>query len=42
MFIIQFLPICLADLAWAWLYHLSRNVIDRWEDLKDIFTGTYM
>jgi hypothetical protein len=28
LFIIQFLPIYLADMARAWLDHLSRNTID--------------
>jgi hypothetical protein len=39
MFIIQFLLIYLADSARAWLDHLSRNVIDGWEDLMEIFTS---
>jgi hypothetical protein len=39
LFIIQFHPIYLADLARAWLDHLSRNVIDSLEDLKKVFTG---
>jgi hypothetical protein len=30
LFIIQFLPIYLADSARAWLDHLPRNVIDCW------------
>jgi hypothetical protein len=25
----------------AWLDHLLRNTIDNWEDLKEIFTGSY-
>jgi hypothetical protein len=45
-FIIQFLPIYLADMSRAWLNHLPKNSIDWWEDLKEIFTsnfqGTYM
>jgi hypothetical protein len=45
-FIIQFLPIYLANTARAWLNHLLRSTIDSWEDLKDFFTdnfqGTYM
>jgi hypothetical protein len=44
--IIQFLPIYLADTSRAWLYHLPKNSIDYWEDLKAIFTsnfqGTYV
>jgi hypothetical protein len=44
-FIIEFLPIYLADMATAWLDHLSRNMIDSWEDLKEIhidnFQGMY-
>jgi hypothetical protein len=46
LFSIQFVPIYLADMARAWLDHLPRNIIDRWEDLKEIFTnnfpGTYV
>jgi hypothetical protein len=46
VFIIKFLPIYLTDTARAWPDHLSRNMIDSWEDLKDIFTvnfqGTYV
>jgi hypothetical protein len=41
LFIIQFLSIYLADSAKAWLDHLPRNVIDSWEDLKEIFTGNF-
>jgi hypothetical protein len=39
LFINQFLPIYLANLARAWLDHLLRNMIDCWEDLKEVFTG---
>jgi hypothetical protein len=46
LFIIQFLPIYLADMARTWLDHLPRNTIDSSEDLKEIFTsniqGTYV
>jgi hypothetical protein len=38
LFIIQFLPIYLADTSRAWLNHLPQNSIDCWEDLKEIFT----
>jgi hypothetical protein len=41
LFIIQFLPIYLADSTRAWLDYLLRNVIDNWEDLKEIFTGKF-
>jgi hypothetical protein len=41
MFIIQFLPIYLANLARAWLDHLSIDVIDSWEDLKEIFISNF-
>jgi hypothetical protein len=34
LFIIQFLPIYLADTSRAWLDHLPRNSIDCREDLK--------
>jgi hypothetical protein len=40
-FIIQFICINLADTARAWLDHLPRNLIDYWEDLKEIFTGNF-
>jgi hypothetical protein len=46
LFIIQFLPIYLADTSRDWLDHLPRNSIDCWEDLKEILTdnfkGTYV
>jgi hypothetical protein len=41
LFIIQFLPIYLADSTRAWLDHLSRNVIDSWDDLREIFAGNF-
>jgi hypothetical protein len=41
LFIIQFLPIYLADSARAWLDHLPRNVIDGWEDLMEIFISNF-
>jgi hypothetical protein len=41
LFIIQFLPIYLADTARAWLEHLPRNMIDSWEDLKETFVSTF-
>jgi hypothetical protein len=41
LFIIQFLTIHLADSARAWMEHLLRNVINGWEDLKEIFTGNF-
>jgi hypothetical protein len=41
LFIIQLLTINLADSARAWLDHLLRNVIDRWDDLREIFTGNF-
>jgi hypothetical protein len=46
LFIIQFIPIYLVDKVRAWLDHLRRNIIDRWDNLKEIFTdnfqGTYV
>jgi hypothetical protein len=39
LFIIQFLPIYLADTVRAWLDHLPKNTIDSLEDFKEIFTG---
>jgi hypothetical protein len=41
LFIIQFLLIYLADTSRAWLNHLPRNLIDCWEDLKEIFTSNF-
>jgi hypothetical protein len=41
LFIIQFLPIYLADSARAWLDHLPRNLIHSWVDLKEILTGNF-
>jgi hypothetical protein len=41
LFIIQFLPIYLADTSRAWLDHLPRNSIDYWECLKEISTGNF-
>jgi hypothetical protein len=38
LFIIQFLPIYLANTTRAWLDHLLGNSIDCLEDLKEIFT----
>jgi hypothetical protein len=41
LLIIQFLPIYLANCTRAWQYHLSRNVINRKEDLREIFTDNF-
>jgi hypothetical protein len=41
LFISQFLPIYLADMARAWMDHLLRDTFDNWEDLKEIFTGNF-
>jgi hypothetical protein len=41
LFIIQFLPICLAESARAWLDHLPRNVMNSWDDLWEVFTGNF-
>jgi hypothetical protein len=41
LFIIQFLPMYLADTTRAWLNHMPRNSIDYWEDLKETFTGNF-
>jgi hypothetical protein len=41
LFMIQFLPIYLADTSRAWLDHLLRNSVDCWEDIKEIFTGNF-
>jgi hypothetical protein len=46
LFVIQFLPIYLTDMARAWLNHLPSNSINCWEDIKEIFIsnfqGTYV
>jgi hypothetical protein len=46
LFVIQFLPIYLADTTKDWLDHLPRNSINCWEDPKEIFSrnfhGTYV
>jgi hypothetical protein len=46
LFIIQFLPVYLANTTRVRLDHFARNSIDCWEDLKGIFTiifqGTYV
>jgi hypothetical protein len=39
LFIIQFLPIYLADFDGAWLDHLPGDVIHCWNGLREIFTG---
>jgi hypothetical protein len=41
MFIIQLLPIYLVESARAWLDHLPRNAINRWDDLWEVFTGNF-
>jgi hypothetical protein len=41
MFIIEFLPIYLADSARASWDHLLRNIINSWENLKEIFTDNF-
>jgi hypothetical protein len=46
LFIIQFLSLYLAESTKAWLDHLSRNAINCWDDLWEVFTdnlqGTYV
>jgi hypothetical protein len=41
LYIIQFLPIYLADYDRAWLDYLPRNVIDSWDGHRRIFTGNF-
>jgi hypothetical protein len=41
LFIIQFLPIYLAESARAWLDHLPRNAINSWDNLWKVFTGNF-
>jgi hypothetical protein len=41
LFIIQFLPIYLAESARAWLDRLSRNTINCWDNLWEVFTGNF-
>jgi hypothetical protein len=31
----------MANTARAWLDHLPKNMIDCWEDLKELFTGNF-
>jgi hypothetical protein len=33
LFLIQFLPLYLADSVRAWLDHLPRNIVSTWDDL---------
>jgi hypothetical protein len=40
-FINQLLPIYLVDSTRAWLDNLPRNIIDRWDDLREIFTDNF-
>jgi hypothetical protein len=40
IFIIQFLPMYLADFARAWLDHLPRDIVDSLDDLQVLFTRT--
>ena len=40
-FIIRNLPLFLANLARAWLEHLSSNAIQSWADLREIFVGSF-
>jgi hypothetical protein len=39
LFIIEFLPIYLAESAREWLDHLLRNAINCWDDLRPVFTS---
>jgi hypothetical protein len=41
LFIIQLLPIYLADFTRAWLDHLQRNIINSWDRLWEIFIGNF-
>jgi hypothetical protein len=41
LFVIQYLPLYLAESAQAWLEHLPANNINSWADLKHIFIGNF-
>jgi hypothetical protein len=41
LFIIQYLPLYLAESARAWLEHLPANNIHSWTDFKCIFVGNF-
>ena len=41
LFIIQYLPLYLAESARAWLEHLPANNIHSWTDFKCIFMGKF-
>jgi hypothetical protein len=41
LFIIQSLPIYLAESIRACLDHLPRNAINYWDDLWEVFTGNF-
>jgi hypothetical protein len=41
LFIIQFLPIYLAESARAWVDHLFCNAINCWDNLWEVFTGNF-
>ena len=40
-FIIQYLPLYLADSARAWLEYLPAGCIRNWAELKEIFVGNF-
>jgi hypothetical protein len=42
LFIIQYLPIYLAESARAWLDHRPINAINCWDDLWEVFTGNFL
>ena len=41
LFIIQYLPLYLAESARAWLEHLPANNIHSWADFKCVFVGNF-
>jgi hypothetical protein len=41
LFIIQYLPLYLAESARAWLEHLLTDSIHSWADFKRIFVGNF-
>jgi hypothetical protein len=41
LFIIQLLPIYLAEFGRACLDHLARNAINCWDDLWEVFAGNF-
>lgn len=39
--VIHSLPIFLANMAWAWLISLSRDIIQNWSNLETLFVNNF-